>query len=269
MKFPILITAVAAALAFAPPARTEEIVTLNTRDGVTQSYLLSVPDSGKPQGAAILFPGGRGAINLRTEGNRVRVGGNNFLTRSRGEFVKRDFATALLDAPSDQASGMSDEFRTSAPHMGDIKAVLTDLNQRFPGVPVVMIGTSRGTVSAAYSAREFGNNVAGVVLTSSLFLIHPKRDSYRPPALGKFDFQAIKAPLLFVHHRDDACSTTPYREAARLVGKYPLISVKGGAPPQSGECEGQSAHGFFGREAPTIDAIANWMLKKPYAREID
>jgi hypothetical protein len=29
-----------------------------------------------------------------------------------------------------------------------------------------------------------------------------------------------------------------------------------------------SAHGFLGREADTVDAIARWMLKQPYPREI-
>ena len=247
----------------------EEIVTLKTRDGATQSYLLSGPNGDKPQALAMLFPGGRGAINLRSDGDRISVGGNNYLTRSRGEFVKRGIVTALLDAPSDQGGGMSDEFRMGATHRGDIKAVLTDLKQRFPGLPVFIIGTSRGTASAVYSGRELGNDVAGVVLTSSLFLIHPRRDSYQPPALGQFDFRSMKIPLLFVHHRDDACSITPYREAARLAGKYPLVSVTGGAPSQSDECEGQSAHGFFGRETLVVDAIVNWMLKRPYSANIE
>jgi hypothetical protein len=29
-----------------------------------------------------------------------------------------------------------------------------------------------------------------------------------------------------------------------------------------------SAHGYFGREVETVEAIVNWMLKRPYAREI-
>jgi hypothetical protein len=28
-------------------------------------------------------------------------------------------------------------------------------------------------------------------------------------------------------------------------------------------------HGFLGREAPTVDALAKWMLKQPYPREIN
>ena len=38
----------------------EDIVTLPTRGGVTQSHLLSAPEVGKAQAVAILFPGGPG-----------------------------------------------------------------------------------------------------------------------------------------------------------------------------------------------------------------
>jgi hypothetical protein len=55
--------------------------------------------------------------------------------------------------------------------------------------------------------------------------------------LSKFDFAAIKVPLLFVHHVSDQCESTPYGDAARLSEKYSLISVFGGATPQSGPCD--------------------------------
>jgi len=29
-----------------------------------------------------------------------------------------------------------------------------------------------------------------------------------------------------------------------------------------------SPHGYLGRETETVDAIVNWMLKRPFAREI-
>ena len=76
-------------------------------------------------------------------------------------------------------------------------------------------------------------------------------------------------PVLFVHHRDDACPVCPYREAARYGASFPLISVKGGEPPRSGPCEPFAAHGYLGREPATVDAIAGWMLKKPFAAEIE
>jgi hypothetical protein len=88
------------------------------------------------------------------------------------------------------------------------------------------------------------------------------------PLLLAFNWSAIKIPLLLVHHVDDQCRAAPYDEAERLGRRFPLITVRGGKRAESGPCEPLSAHGFFGREPETVDAIAGWMLGKPYAREI-
>jgi len=47
------------------------------------------------------------------------------------------------------------------------------------------------------------------------------------------------------------------------------VSVAGGLPAQSPPCEALSEHGFLGREAAVIDAIVNWMLKRPFRTEIE
>jgi hypothetical protein len=88
------------------------------------------------------------------------------------------------------------------------------------------------------------------------------------PGLSRFDFAGLKLPVLIVHHRDDACPSTPYADAAGLAKTFALITVMGGLPATSGPCEPMSAHGFVGRETETVEAIVNWMLKRPYAREI-
>jgi hypothetical protein len=85
---------------------------------------------------------------------------------------------------------------------------------------------------------------------------------------GERKFEAAAIPLVFLDHRDDGCGATPYGEAARLGGRYPLITVHGGKPPESGPCEPLSNHGFLGKEAQTVDAIAAWILAKPFAKEI-
>jgi pimeloyl-ACP methyl ester carboxylesterase len=245
-------------------AQAQEIVQLSTRPGVTQSYFFAhVPE--KPRAIAVLFPGGYGSIHLRKENGQIKFDGENFLVRSRVEFVKRNVAAAIPDAPSDQSRyGMKDEFRFGDQHLADISAVIADLNQRLPGLPLFLIGTSRGTVSAASLGARFGSQAAGVVLTSTVFRA-TGRDSKEPgPQLSKFDFAGIKIPVLFVHHVSDQCATTEYADAQRLSDKYPLISVLGGLPPKSDPCDAFSAHGYYGKESETIGEIVNWMLKKPF-----
>ena len=46
---------------------------------------------------------------------------------------------------------MSDTFRAGA-HAADVRAVVAEVKRRYPGLPVFIVGTSRGTVSAAHLA---------------------------------------------------------------------------------------------------------------------
>lgn len=264
MKASFVTAALIALLSAAAGARAQEIVMLPTRDGVTQSYLLTAPAGDKPAAAAILFPGGPGLIRLRNEGGRIRLGEGNFLVRSRRLFVERGVVAAVMDAPSDQPRGVDDWFRLGDKHAADIRRVADDLTRRFPGIPVFLVGTSRGTVSAAAAGRALGETVAGVVLTSSLFI-----GGRNGPGLSGFDFTSIRAPVLVVHHANDGCRDTPYRDAKNLSTRFPLITVQGGDPPRSNPCEAFSAHGFLGKEPETVEAMVNWMLKKPYRTNID
>jgi hypothetical protein len=248
----------------ATSAYAQEIVALQTRPGVTQSYFFArVPE--KPRAIAVLFPGGNGLFHLRTENGQIKFDGGNFLVRTRAEFVNRGAVAAIVDAPSDQSRyGMNDEFRFSEQHFTDVSALVADLNKRLAGVALFLIGTSRGTVSAASLGARFGPQVAGVVLTSTTFRQTGPGSKEPGPELSQFDFATIKVPLLFVHHVSDQCAATPYADAQRLSDKYPLISVIGGLPPKSDPCDPFSQHGYYGKESETIGEIVNWMLKKPF-----
>jgi hypothetical protein len=254
----------ASALWIGAPLHAQEIVTLQTRPGVTLSFFIAEMGEVPPRAAALMLIGGGGNIRLRTEQGKVRFGAQNFLPRSRGEFIAQGVLPVILDNPTDQQAGdgMSDHFRESAEHETDLRAVIADVKRRYPGLPVFLVTTSRSTLSAAYQARVLGGELAGAVLSSSLFY------RGRQPMLATFDFSNAKTPLLFVHHRDDACNSTPYREAEALAARFPLVSVSGGKAPESGPCEPLAPHGYYGKERETVAAIAAWMLGKPFAREI-
>jgi hypothetical protein len=145
-----------------------------------------------------------------------------------------------------------------------------DLGRRFPGLPVFLVGTSRGSVSAASVGARIDGSIAGIVLTSSMCRQTGPRSREPGTGLSRFDFGRLKAPTLLVHHHEDACPTTPYADAASLAKKssFALVSVAGGAPATSGPCEPMSAHGFLGHETETVGAVVNWMLKRPYPAEI-
>ena len=251
------------------PVYGQEIVTVSARPGATQTFFIASPPK-NPQAIAILFSGSGGFIRIRREEEKIKFDDENFLVRSRAEFIKRGVVAAIVDAPSDQQKnwGMTDEFRKSEQHFTDISSVATDLGKRFSPIPLFLVGTSRGAVSAAALGARFGPRIAGAVLTASMF--RPAgRQSHEPgTGLSGFDFSTIKTALLFVHHVSDQCVVTPYGDAARLVDQYPLVSVFGGRLQQSDPCGPQSAHGFFGREPETIEQIVNWMLKRPFLEQV-
>jgi len=245
----------------------EEVITLPTRDGVKLSYLLVQDKSATPKAVAISFVGGLGAIGLakRAESGPAKFGpGANFLVRIREQLVDADIADAIVDSPSDKLpQGMEDSFRLGPEHLADIRALVVDLKKRFPDARIYLIGTSRGTISAAALAAKLGDSVQGVALSSSVTNANKAGEG-----LSRFDFKTIRIPLLFIHHRDDACSVSPYHNVERISNDQLLVSVSGGDPPQSGPCDPLSPHGYFGREAPVVKALKNWMLGREFARDI-
>jgi len=249
-------------------ALAEELVTVSGRKGETQSYLLMHNESAGPKAVAVMFPGGEGLLRLHIEGKSVKFSaGKNFLVRTRGLFRDAEVAVAIVDSPSDQQrAGMDDGFRTGRAHVQDIAAVVKDLRGRLPGARIFLVGTSRGTLSAAYVGRALNNAVDGVVLTSTVFYGGRRLGGI---GLAGFDFAAIKAPLLFVHHQYDGCSACPYGPAENLGKTYPLITVKGGKPAESDPCEPLAAHGYYGKEAETVRAVKNWMLGQAFPTTVD
>jgi pimeloyl-ACP methyl ester carboxylesterase len=158
---------------------------------------------------------------------------------------------------------MSDAYRMSARHADDVRAVMAELRRRHPSLPVYLIGTSRGTVSAAYAGASLGDAVAGVVLTSTAF------NATRGGAgVSGFDWNSIHSRLLFVHHADDACHATPYFMAKRVASGHALVTARGGDAPRSDPCEAFSAHGYLGIEAPVVDAIVRWMRGEEPSKDV-
>jgi alpha/beta superfamily hydrolase len=244
----------------------QELFTIPTRSGVTESYLLiRNPPNTVPKAVVVAFVGGSGVVELAGKPLPIKFGPTtNFLIRVRNDLVDAEVAEAVIEAPSDKLpQGMSDDFRFGADHLADIRAVIADVKKQFPEANIFLAGTSRGTLSAAALAAKLDGEVQGTILTSTV--TQRDRDG---PALSTFNFGSIKVPVLLVHHRQDGCKPCPYWAVERLGRSWPLVSVSGGDPPQSGPCDPQSQHGYFGRDAPVAKAMKDWMLGREFARDI-
>jgi pimeloyl-ACP methyl ester carboxylesterase len=229
-----------------------------TRPGVTQRVLVITPDQAKA--VLVLFTGGNGVLRLSPSGE-LGSGKGNFLIRTRQQWVEQGFVVALVDAPSDrQSEPFLNGFRQTPEHAGDIKAVIASLRQ-ITKLPVWLVGTSRGTQSAAFvtTALDKADGPDGLVLTSTI-LNDPRSRSVPAMALEK-----ITVPTLVVHHKKDACRVCDPDELPNLMSKLghasrsKLITFDGGVT-QGDPCEAFAYHGYNGIEAQVVSRIAAWVL---------
>jgi hypothetical protein len=139
----------------------DQVERVPTRRGVEVPVMIDAP--AKPTAVALLFPGGDGALGLSDRG--IAKGADNFMVRTRARFAAAGIVAVVVDAPSDHADGI-DGFRTSAEHAQDIAKLVAWARARWKQ-PVWLVGTSRGTISAADAASR-GVEIDGLVLTSTI-----------------------------------------------------------------------------------------------------
>lgn len=232
----------------------EQLLQLNTRPGVTQGLLLLEP-AGKPVASLILFTGGDGVLKLGEDG-QLHAGAGNFLVRTRQLWVAQGFQVAVVDVPSDHPDGISrGDFRSSAEHAQDMAVVIDTLRQR-ADVPVWLVGTSRGTTSAAAVAIHLHDKVGGVVLTST---INHDRGNVAAMALDQ-----LTQPVLLVQHRHDQCKETLYRNVQPVLDGLHAASATelmlfDGGQDKGDPCQPWAAHGYNGIEAEVVDRVARWI----------
>lgn len=236
----------------------DEAVDLATRGDVTQR-ILWMPREGA-MASVILFPGGGGRIKI-TDYGYIKIEGN-FLVRTRDQFASQQLNVAVIDAPSDHYTkkGMKiDNFRASSNHAEDISTVI-DYIKKQATVPVWLVGTSRGTESAANAAIRLAGKIDGLVLTSSV-----TEENRKGISLPEMQLNEIKVPTLIVHHEDDECRvTTP--EGAKVIkdeltnaSKVELKYFSGGDEPISKPCKAKSAHGYLGIENKVVNYITDFI----------
>ncbi|MCZ6728411.1 MAG: alpha/beta hydrolase [SAR324 cluster bacterium] len=254
-----------------------QLQVVKTRPNVEQKFWLMEPKPPrKPVAHVILFAGGRGRLGLSFAGISELRG--NFLVRTRELWVKEGFSVALPDVPSDTAilylpRNGDASFRASQEHATDIKHVIQALQSKWD-LPVWLVGTSRGTVSASAVAANLPQGmVDGVVLTSSVFqplesgllgkMIPEKVRGIR--GLAARDLARIMVPTLWVHHKKDACPITMFKDLAGFMSmqtnapKVELLTYQDGGGARGNPCHARHWHGFPGIEEKVVRDISNWI----------
>lgn len=223
-------------------ASAEDRISLPSRPNITVAILYQPAPS--PVASIVLFAGGNGALNGLA---------GNFLMRVRGSFAAQGFSVAAIDAPSDRATA-DRLYRASAEAATDLAAVIAFLKAKAP-VPVWLVGTSNGSISAANGAARLGPaQIGGLVLTSSVW----------NGGMQNVPLAAIAVPTLVVHNRDDTCRLSPPGGAepgAASLTSAPLkeLVVVAGGTLQGDPCEARSPHGYYGIENQVVPVIVAWI----------
>jgi pimeloyl-ACP methyl ester carboxylesterase len=247
---------------FVPVAASQvrtRVVDIPTRPGVTQRFLYLAPE--QPKAAVVIYAGGHGGLRIFPSG-KFGWGAGNFLVRSRALFTEQGFAVAVVDSPSDRPD--LNRFRQTPQHAEDARAVIAWLREQ-TAAPVWLVGTSNGTLSAAFIATELPRAQGGpdgIVLTSTILL--DISGGTRP--VPEMPLRRISIPVLVAHHKQDGCRACPFSEVPRLMAKLNasprtgLLAFEGGRN-EDDPCEAFAHHGFNGIEREVVAGISEWMLK--------
>ena len=235
----------------------EQFVQLPSRKNINQPILLLEPKL--PIASVILFPGGTGKVGLKPDGT-LRHGGN-FLVRSRHLFADHHLRVAVFEVPShkNNGNGLLSGYRASKEHAKDIETVVDYLKQR-GNEPVWLIGTSRGSPSAANGAARLTNKVNGLVLTSSLSVPNNKGTQ-----IFELPLNNITAPTFIASHRADLCHVTPPSDASYIKKKLKnavatkVVLFDGGDEARGRDCGPWGPHGFLGIEKQVVSEIAEFI----------
>jgi hypothetical protein len=258
----------AAAQGAAQDKRCGEVVTLTGHNNAKLPYSYSAPENAKA--VLILLPGGPGFADLGADGCARQLTGNS-LVRTRELFHAQGFATALADAPTNYRGedGLGG-FRISPLHADDIGKIIAEIRRRTK-LPVWLVGTSRGSISAVNAASRLQGEQApdGLVITSPVTAGRVGgRKEWVAQTVFSVNLAAIKIPVLVVAHASDTCIRTPPALAPTILARTngareQAVTVKSGTIQRGAvsvdACEGKSPHGFIGQEQEVTDGIVRFI----------
>ncbi len=229
---------------------------------VQESFIATVTPS--PIAVVIFLAGATGNIQLTpldpdgTIDVTVPNGRNRWLYAGHGLYtITLDAATDFLQLPN-----VLQGYEGSTAHVQDILAVISWARSIVPGVPVCVVGISRGT-AGAFVAGQYSPGAGGpdgLVLASSI------NDTTDVDSVLKANLGNITVPVLLINNAGNMCTgtqasgETAVKKALKMSPKVSLkLLPSGGLTPLTDECGGLSDHAFFGVEDLLVKDIALWI----------
>jgi hypothetical protein len=142
-----------------------------------------------------------------------------------------------------------------------VRSVIARLRDEHGLSKIFVMGHSFGTISSRWLAKNLGSELSGSIHSASMN--GPNRFGHATSLTG-FSYNTIAAPILHVHHENDACWGTPYSTVKEYAGEN-LVTVRGGAPGGD-PCGGTHLHSYQGREEVVVRSVISWIKTKKVDR---
>jgi len=226
------------------------------------------PAVAAPRALLVLIAGGALNAGIVLDGSGgVSVAGGNYLVRSAHLFAAQGYRVLTIDRPDDYLdyydgllSSSYDDYRISMMHAVDLSAVINRVNTT--GLPVVLVGTSRGAISVAAQHR-----LAELVAMSSPVT---SGSSGFPVGTAEADPADVTEPAYVLWHRQDACTGTTPGNAELLALALPDGTgqeasggfIREGFNTPDEVCGAFHYHGFYGIESCTAALHSSWLDDK-------
>ena len=219
---------------------------------------------GKPPAATdtalLIFRGIPGYALIQSTSDKQR-NIPTFLRMNQKLFSEAGIALVVMDCPTDQwgaparlPTNCFDDYRSSKTHADDVRAILARLKNDHGLSRIFVMGHSQGTISSRWLAVNLGKEISGSIHSAA---INVPNKLGRYSSVGRIPYASMSAPLLHLHHQDDACQGTPYSMVKRYAGAD-LTTVRGGTA-EGDPCGLAHHHSYQGREEAATRVIIDWI----------
>lgn len=229
--------------------RADEVVDIPSVHGIPTRVLISHTQAAKA--TVLLYIGGGGLLRIPEDG---RINHIHTFVRSFRFWRDYEVQAVLIDSPIDLGNARLGHRRGSKDHLDRVSEVIRYFNSK-SSRPIWIFGHSMGTSTVA----AFLNSEKPEVFHLRGYIVAGTHKGESIPA-------SIKLPALGIHHKREACPSTPIWASEDIIKSRTsdtpraMVLLDGGSD-EGDRCQAMAYHGFNGIERELIKTAAEFILK--------
>ena len=192
----------------------------------------------------------------------------NYMQNQVPLFLDAGISMVVMDCPTDQQAlvdrsnpaSCDDSYRSSMQHASDVQKMMNKLKADHGLSQFYIFGHSYGTLSSKWLAKNLGNELAGSIHSASMTRAAGGAYGRYGNTATQIEMVSLQAPVLNVHHGNDACPSTPYATVKQYSSNN-LVTVRGGNSTGD-RCGAKHFHSYEGREQTACEAIIAWIVNR-------